>query len=325
MEHKGKSCLKMCHGKEGKCKWCGPEGYCCQKGFKSKDEIDVDCNGGAFGGDRRHECVSKYKKKSYHSHCHSKDIKHSMTIKDEYLPYPIHEWLHSNQEERQNVFDKLQRHLKRLTKNALEHRSFDKFMKNLLWPHGTIHYVQFCSMWEFSTASYAPQFWLHHSFVDKIFSDWQAMPKREIPHLKERIMDPFGNTKQNPFSLTRKTMRQAWYYKTNLCYQYDDLVTRRNRQYPYQDPYLVADDCKKRSINLVVNGTNLDKRYKEEECSDKPKRIYKYKTYVGLVLPMHVESGLLQYSIDGSKDNLEINVISSHNVALLGGIPTETK
>ena len=40
---------------------------------------------------------------------------------------------------------------------------------------------------------------------------------------------------------------------------------------------------------------------------------------------MHVESRLLQYSIDGRNDNLGINVITSHNVALLGGIPTETK
>ena len=325
MEHQGRSCLSWCHGKEGKCEWCGPEGYCCQKGFKSKDKNNVDCNGGTFGGDTRHECVPKYKDKSYHSHCHGKGISYSMRIKDEYLPIPLQEWYYSNQKERQDKFDKLQSYLKKQTKDALDQRSFNRFMKKMLWPHGTIHYVQFCSMWEFATAAYAPQFWLHHSFVDKIFSEWQAMPKREHPDLKERILDPFGNKKQNPFSLTRKTMRQAWDYKTNLCYKYDGLVTKRTRQYPYQDPYLVVDDCKKGPLNLVANGTNLGKRYKEEECSDKPKRIYKYKTYVGLVLPMHVGSGLLQYSIDGSNDNLGINVISSHNVALFGANPTETK
>ena len=119
---------------------------------------------------------------------------------------------------------------------------------------------------------------------------------------------------------------QAWDYKTNLCYSYDSLGTgRRSRTFQdwYQDPYLVFDDCNKPSLTLVVNGTNLGRRYKEEECSDKPKRIYKYKTYVGLVLPIHVGSELLQYSIDGSNDNLGINVISRHNVPLFGGNPIQ--
>ena len=330
MKHEGKRCLGIDRClEEGKCEWCGPEGYCCQKNYKSENKRDVDCDGGAFGGKKQHECVPKYKEKSYHTHCVGKGSDYSMRIKDDYFPFPKKRWLHSNPKERQNKFDELQRYLKRQTKSALDQTSFFGFMKEWQWPHNTIHIVSFCTMGDVATAAYAPQFWLHHSFVDKIFSDWQAMPKHEAPYLFEKaILKPFEDEKHNPFSLTRKTKRQAWDYKRNLCYHYDSLGTgRRSRtsQDLYQDPYLVFDDCNKRSLALVVNGTNLGRRYKEEECSDKPKRIYKYKTYVGLVLPKHVGSGLLQYSIDGSNDNLGINVISSHNVALFGANPIETK
>ena len=324
----GESCWNECHKKEGKCEWCGPEGYCCQKNYKSTNKHDVDCNGGAFGGKKQHECVPKYKEKSYHTHCQGNGKDYSMRIKDEYFPFPEKSWYHSNPKERQNKFEKLQKYLKSQTKNALEQSSFIEFMEQLYLPHNAIHSLQFCTMGSFATASYAPQFWLHHSFVDKIFSDWQAMPKHEGPYLSETILDPFEDTKYNPFSLTRKTKRQAWDYKTNLCYRYESLGTgRRSRtsQDSYQDPYLVFDDCKQLSLTLVVNKTNLGRQYKEEKCSDKPKRIYKYKTYVGLVLPMYVQSGLLQYSIDGSNDSSGIKVISSHNVALFGANPTETK
>ena len=332
VKNPGESCWDECHEKEGKCKWCGPEGYCCQKKFKFKfistNKHDVDCDGGAFGGKKQHECVPKYKEKSYHTHCHGNGPNYSMRIRDEYFPFPEKSWHHSNPKERQKKFEQLQKYLKSQTKDALHQRSFIEFMKKLMWPHNAIHSLQFCTMGSFATASYAPQFWLHHSFIDKIFSDWQAMPKREGPYLSETILDPFGDEKHNPFSLTRKTKRQAWDYKTNLCYRYDSLGTgRRSRtsQDSYQDPYLVFDDCKKHSLTSVVNETNLGRQYKEEKCSDKPKRIYKYKTYVGLVLPMHVQSGLLQYSIDGSNGSLGINVISSHNVALFGANPTKTK
>ena len=317
LKHQGKSCLDKCHGKEGMCKWCGMEGYCCMKGYKSLDKKNDDCNGGAFGGKKQHECVHN-KKKLYHSHCHNIGINYSMRIKDKYFPFP-------NSQNEQNAFDKVEKHMGELKENALEKRSFTEFMRDVMRPHDSIHYYQFCNMWQFPAASYAPQFWLHHSFVDKIFSDWQAMPKRRYPDLDERILDPFGDKKHNPFSLTWKTTKQAWDYERNLCYQYDGLGTSRTPQDPYQDPYLVRDDCKKRSLFMVVNGTDLDKQDKEEECFDKPKRIYKYKTYVGLVVPMHVGSGRLEYSIDGSSDDLGINVIARHNVALFGGNPIETK
>ena len=64
----GESCWNECHKKEGKCEWCGPEGYCCQKNYKSTNKHDVDCNGGAFGGKKQHECVPKYSLFTFKSH-----------------------------------------------------------------------------------------------------------------------------------------------------------------------------------------------------------------------------------------------------------------
>ena len=248
-----------------------------------------------------------------------------MRIKDEYFPFPEGDLYHSNHQQRQNVLKQLQRDLKAQKINALEKRSFVRFVIDLMEPHNTIHHVLFCSMWQTTTSAYAPIFFLHHSFVDKIFSDWQAMPKRKVPPLEETILRPFDKNYDNPFSLTRKTTKQAWNYKRNLCYRYDRLGKGRSPRDPYIDPYIVADDCKIRSLIRIVNGTDLDKQDKEDGCSDKPKRIYKFKTYVGLVLPMHVGSGMLEYSIVRSNTYLGINVIARRNVYLFGGNPSETK
>jgi hypothetical protein len=248
-----------------------------------------------------------------------------MSIKDEYFPFPEGELYHSNHQQRKNVLKQLQNDLKAQKINALEKRSFVGFMIDLMEPHNTIHHVLFCSMWQTSTAAYEPIFFLHHSFVDKIFSDWQAMPKRQVSPLEETILRPFDRNYDNPFSLTRKTTRQAWYYKKNLCYRYDGLGKGRSSKDPYIDPYIVTDDCKKRSLFWEVNGTDFNEEDKEKGCSDKPKRIYKFKTYVGLVLPIHLGSGMLEYSIDGSNNYLGINVIARRNVAIFGGNPTETK
>ena len=52
LENGGKSCLKNC-SKEGKCDWCGSDGWCCQKGLTGNG-----CDG-SIGGSNRLECVLK--------------------------------------------------------------------------------------------------------------------------------------------------------------------------------------------------------------------------------------------------------------------------
>ena len=52
----GKSCWKQCNRQQGKCDWCGSDGYCCRKNFWKNTENGCD---GSFGGNRKHACVLK--------------------------------------------------------------------------------------------------------------------------------------------------------------------------------------------------------------------------------------------------------------------------
>ena len=51
MENGGKDCFAVCK-KQGRCDWCGMDGWCCRK-----DRIGNGCDG-TLGGDN-HQCVLK--------------------------------------------------------------------------------------------------------------------------------------------------------------------------------------------------------------------------------------------------------------------------
>ena len=56
LAHSGEECSlskNKCNKQEGKCDWCGTEGWCCRKGF-----IGNGCDG-SFGGESGHRCVLK--------------------------------------------------------------------------------------------------------------------------------------------------------------------------------------------------------------------------------------------------------------------------
>ena len=50
----GLDCWYKCEGKQGVCAWCG-DGMCCKKGYH---DTRNGCDG-SFGGNTRHECVTK--------------------------------------------------------------------------------------------------------------------------------------------------------------------------------------------------------------------------------------------------------------------------
>ena len=54
LENPDQDCWSACGGKQGKCRFCGTEGYCCRKDFKEGDGCD-----GTFGGEKHHLCVLK--------------------------------------------------------------------------------------------------------------------------------------------------------------------------------------------------------------------------------------------------------------------------
>ena len=52
LENAGQYCYPYCYyNGQGKCDWCGTEGYCCMKNYP-----EGGCDG-SFGGETRHECV----------------------------------------------------------------------------------------------------------------------------------------------------------------------------------------------------------------------------------------------------------------------------
>ena len=53
--NEGVDCYPNCGGQQGKCSWCGSEGFCCREGWH---DTSNGCDG-TFGGQRQHECVLK--------------------------------------------------------------------------------------------------------------------------------------------------------------------------------------------------------------------------------------------------------------------------
>merc|ERR1719205_367778 len=51
LENGGKECYRECNTQQGKCNWCGPDGWCCRK-----DWVGNGCDG-TIGGPSNHQCV----------------------------------------------------------------------------------------------------------------------------------------------------------------------------------------------------------------------------------------------------------------------------
>ena len=54
LENPGQNCWFHCNFTQGKCSWCGSDGYCCRKNWTCGNGCD-----GSFGGDGIHACVLK--------------------------------------------------------------------------------------------------------------------------------------------------------------------------------------------------------------------------------------------------------------------------
>ena len=55
LENGGIDCYTGCNQQQGKCDWCGMDGWCCRKGI---DWVGNGCDG-TFGGPSSHRCVLK--------------------------------------------------------------------------------------------------------------------------------------------------------------------------------------------------------------------------------------------------------------------------
>ena len=56
----GKNCWSNCNNQQGKCLWCGRDGWCCRKNWILSHGCD-----GTFGGETGHQCTLKPKPSNY--------------------------------------------------------------------------------------------------------------------------------------------------------------------------------------------------------------------------------------------------------------------
>merc|ERR1711902_183271 len=52
LKNTGTDCWSKCNAIQGRCDWCGTEGFCCRKNWDAGNGCD-----GSFGGKEKHECV----------------------------------------------------------------------------------------------------------------------------------------------------------------------------------------------------------------------------------------------------------------------------
>ena len=105
-------------------------------------------------------------------------------------------------------------------------------------------------------AAYDPIFYLHHTYVDRLYAFWQELQKlRGLSSLTAQQFDnspvrdfqmpPYKNQIANPFfEVTGKNSSQAYglNYQENYCYRYD---------------------------NLIFNGTTPEQFYQTDQCGDR--------------------------------------------------------
>jgi hypothetical protein len=177
---------------------------------------------------------------------------------------------------------------------TLGQQDFKQFSKSLSSNHNNIHRGLGCTMAPVQTAAYDPIFWLHHSYVDKVFADWQKNPFHARPILNNTYLEPFNNQEINKFyHRTHKTPDETLDYTENLCYCYDSISSCHgwgifsvdvdgNRHYPPMDSYGAP-------VAPVMNFGSP-----EEEILHKINE--EFEIYVAAVVPKHI-GGSVVYQI----------------------------
>ena len=150
---------------------------------------------------------------AYGSHCRSDRFSQIVArITDDELLHENFETLNSN-------INTLARDLD----DAMTERNIIRFCDRVSRIHGHIHVGFACRLYGLEQTAYDPMFYLHHSFVEKIFVDWQKR-NPSLPSIlsRTRIQEPFNDRRFNKYAeFTRITDRQSWDYERNLCYCYD--------------------------------------------------------------------------------------------------------
>ena len=121
--------------------------------------------------------------------------------------------------------------LKNNTRRAFGTTNFRLFQKDIENPHDEVHDFCHCEMKDLLTAAYDPIFWLHHSYIDRLFAFWQELNKlrkKEIGKFggKTKFLDPFHWPEYNKVKITLENSQSqdVFEYKDTFCYEYDSLT-----------------------------------------------------------------------------------------------------
>ena len=126
--------------------------------------------------------------------------------------------------------------LKNQVRHALRAETFEAFSDRLSQPHNALHNDMGCDMLFNDISAYDPLFYLHHTYVDYVFAFWQELQllrghtthNNNVPRRRRgltRPLAPFTNRRVNKKPVTLRNNRgiDTFEYKTNYCYQYQDL------------------------------------------------------------------------------------------------------
>ena len=129
------------------------------------------------------------------------------------------------------------RKLKSAVDEALLVKHFDIFSSRLRGLHTLVQNMVGCDMQSIEKAAYDPVFYLHNTFIDYLWAYWQELQRLRSEGDGDHIIDnhfccynaPLQPFDRADFNHNEKTLkhnkdRDVLDYKSNLCYEYEDLI-----------------------------------------------------------------------------------------------------
>ena len=122
------------------------------------------------------------------------------------------------------------RKLKSAVDEALLVKHFDIFSSRVRELHTLVQSMVGCDMQSIEKAAYDPVFYLHNTFIDYLWAYWQELQrlrrKDDRDNHYNAPMPPFDRAdfNHNEKTLKHNKDRDVVDYKSNLCYEYEDLI-----------------------------------------------------------------------------------------------------
>ena len=161
-------------------------------------------------------------------------------------------------------------HFKELVFRTFAHYDYDSFAGGIQTPHDDMHNIIYCQMYDTETAAFDPVFYLHHSFIDFLWAYWQELQKHRDPETIittatefDQPLPPFDKADFNKNKRTLKHNRghDVVDYKSNLCYEYENL--KFNDETPSE--YLRKEEVQEAAEESGAYANNNDENGMESE------------------------------------------------------------